>query len=132
MFSLRTCVKACSPCEVVGSFTTTWSDHWADSRASRIIPSVSCAVTSTDTCPGTRATISMIAEWRSRCFACATNEGLVVIPLTTPQEAASRISSIFAVSRKRRIQLDLGCGTRAGMQYQEVIEVGDAKSANND
>jgi len=57
----------------------------------------------------------------------ATSVGLVVTPSRTPQEAASRISSMFAVSRKI-LTMDAANGRRHAARYEHFRLAGDVDS----
>ena len=90
---------ALSPSGMSGILTTMLGRSEASSRASRIIPSYSVAVTSADTGPLTTSQISNRTSLNLRPVL-ATSDGLVVTPSTRPMAAASLISFMSAVSMK--------------------------------
>ena len=96
--------QALRPSGVSGTLTTMFSATWASRCASSIMAAVSVAVTSALTGPGTMAQISRNTAKKSPPDL-ATSEGLVVTPSTNPVAARSRISSISAVSMKKRMVL---------------------------
>src|SRR5207249_764767 len=99
-----------SPSVVIWIFTTTFLCSFASCRPCLIISSSAVVVTSKEIGPSTRARMSWITSDHLRPVF-ATNVGFVVTPSRTPQEAASRISSMFAVSRKI-LTMDAGIGRR--------------------
>src|SRR2546425_4810320 len=90
---------AFSPSVVIWIFTTTFLWSFASCRPCLIISSASVVVTSRLIGPSTSAMISWITSPHFRPVF-ETRVGFVVTPSKTPHEAASRISSMFAVSRK--------------------------------
>src|SRR5208282_1816770 len=97
-------LQAFRPSRVVGSFTTIFLCQLAYSRPSLHIAPASVAITSAFTGPSTTEQISRMVSLKvlpSPSF--AISEGLVVTPSRMPSEAASRISLMFAVSRKNFI-----------------------------
>src|SRR5438309_4559832 len=90
---------ALRPSGVIWIFTTTFLWSLASWRPCLIISSAWVVVTSREIGPSTRARMSWITSDHFRPVF-ATSVGFVVTPSRTPQEAASRISSMFAVSRK--------------------------------
>src|SRR5213079_795071 len=101
---------AFSPSVVIWIFTTTFLCSFASCRPCLIISSAAVVVTSNEIGPSTRARMSWITSDHLRPVF-ATNVGFVVTPSRTPQEAASRISSMFAVSRKI-LTMDAAIGRR--------------------
>src|SRR3990172_2561051 len=90
---------ALRPSVVIWIFTTTFLWSFASCRPCLTISSAWVDVTSRLIGPSTRARMSWITSDHFRPVF-ATSVGFVVTPSTTPQDAASRISSMFAVSRK--------------------------------
>ncbi len=99
MPSVESRLHAFNPSRVVGSFTTTFLCQLANSAASSSMPRVSVATTSTLTGPSTIPQISRIVSLNG-LPSLATSDGFVVTPSRMPSSEASRISLIFAVSRK--------------------------------
>src|SRR6266545_7167405 len=100
MPSLASWYTAFRPSVVLGTFTITFGCHWAYSRPSLIIPGASSETVSALIGPSTSVAVSLIVLLKSAPFSLASRLGLVVTPLRIPQLAASRISLIFALSRK--------------------------------
>src|SRR5258705_7644711 len=94
---------ALSPSRVSGHLTTTLGAILEYSRPSRSMPSVSWLVTSAETGPWTISQMAAICCLKSTPPSLAISEGLVVTPSAIPNEAPSRISFRFAVSRKNFI-----------------------------
>src|SRR6266567_1749123 len=114
---------ALRPSVVIWIFTTTFLWSFASWRPCLINSSAWVVVTSSEIGPSTRARMSwMISDHLRPVF--ATSVGFVVTPSRTPQEAASRISSMFAVSRK--IFTMAGSGRpKAATQYEDFRRLGD-------
>src|SRR5207247_9783315 len=90
---------ALRPSVFIWIFTTTFWWSFASCRPCLIISSAWVVVTSKEIGPSTRARISWMTSDHFRPVF-ATRVGFVVTPSRTPHDAASRISSMFAVSRK--------------------------------
>src|SRR5712691_10903820 len=103
--SAESALIAFRPSVVIWIFTTTFLWSFASWRPCLIISSAWVVVTSREIGPSTRAMMSWMTSDHLRPVF-ATRVGFVVIPSRTPQEAASRISSMSAVSKKI---LTIGC-----------------------
>src|SRR5262249_34027652 len=96
--SLRALV-AFSPSLVIGHFTTIFGCSFAKCRPSSTIPAASRLTVSALTGPFTREQI--FSNWSSNVLpSFEIRVGFVVMPSRMPVLATSRISSMFAVSRK--------------------------------
>src|SRR5438876_388759 len=113
---------AFSPSVVIWIFTTTFLCSFASCRPCLIISSPAVVVTSNEIGPSTRARMSWITSDHLRPVF-ATNVGFVVTPSRTPQEAASRISSMFAVSRKI-LTMDAASAEGRGTMVAAIVVLG--------
>src|SRR3989442_6193723 len=114
---------ALRPSVVIWIFTTTFLWSFASWRPCLIISSAWVVVTSSEIGPSTRARMSwMISDHLRPVF--ATSVGFVVTPSRTPQDAASRISSMFAVSRNI-FTMDARGRPNAAAQYEHFRLPGD-------